>query len=318
MPKSGQGISKEKGVLMQSKQLLLLVLLLSVTKLANANSMGIKVIYGDDNRVDVFESRNALYLDLAQSTAAMIKNDKLKELNDYEYSIEAQTLVERGMCESERFAQQPTAASCSGFLVTENTLVTAGHCIQDEFDCSQSSWVFNYKVEHSEQSEVNVEKSDVYKCVKIIEQKLGGEGQNDHAYIQLDRKVEGRKPLQYRKTGKPSVGDELVVIGHPTGLPTKIADGASVRSVNDVFLVANLDTYGGNSGSAVFNATSGVVEGILVRGDTDYVSDPVNNCRVSNQVPNNGGRGEDVTLITTIEALPKEVIPPKVKPRRKP
>ncbi len=74
----------------------------------------------------------------------------------------------------------------------------------------------------------------------------------------------------------------LVVIGRPSGLPTKVADGAQVRSVNDVFLVANLDTYGGNSGSAVFNAVTGVVEGILVRGDTDYVYNAQLGCRVSN------------------------------------
>jgi hypothetical protein len=43
------------------------------------------------------------------------------------------------------------------------------------------------------------------------------------------------------------------------------------------------------------------VEGILVRGDTDYVSSP-EGCRVSNRVPDNGGRGEDVTLIGNIKA----------------
>ena len=66
----------------------------------------------------------------------------------------------------------------------------------------------------------------------------------------------------------------------------------------DGYFVANLDTYGGNSGSAVFNATSGKVEGILVRGENDYVWR--GSCRVSNKCPADGCRGEDVTKVSAL------------------
>ena len=59
------------------------------------------------------------------------------------------------------------------------------------------------------------------------------------------------------------------------------------------FFVANLDTYGGNSGSPVFEEDSDIVEGILVRGDTDFVSNGT--CIVSNVCPTTGCGGEDVT-----------------------
>lgn len=49
----------------------------------------------------------------------------------------------------------------------------------------------------------------------------------------------------------------------PAGLPQKIAGGAKVRSIQTGFFVANLETDGGNSGSAVFNLSNGVIEGIL-------------------------------------------------------
>ena len=62
--------------------------------------------------------------------------------------------------------------------------------------------------------------------------------------------------------------------------------------------MANLDTYGGNSGSAVFNAKTGLVEGILVRGEQDYVQK--GDCRVSNVCPADGCRGEDVTKILSV------------------
>jgi hypothetical protein len=65
--------------------------------------------------------------------------------------------------------------------------------------------------------------------------------------------------------------------------------------------VANTDTYGGNSGSPIFNSTTHVVEGILVRGETDFVWN--GNCRVSNVCTANGCRGEDCTRTTEFENL---------------
>ena len=62
-------------------------------------------------------------------------------------------------------------------------------------------------------------------------------------------------------------------MGHPSGLPLKYADGARVFETENDYFSTNLDTFGGNSGSPVFNADTLEVEGILVRGDTDYVMD---------------------------------------------
>ena len=94
--------------------------------------------------------------------------------------------------------------------------------------------------------------------------------------IELDRPVTNHAPLKMRLAGEPRVNDDLTVIGHPSGLPTKIAGGAKLRSLHNGFIRASLDTYGGNSGSAVFNSSTFEVEGILVRGETDFVvkSDP--------------------------------------------
>jgi V8-like Glu-specific endopeptidase len=299
---------------MQNFKTILLTTTLLVSSVAMAGPASIKVIYGEDGREDVFASTNGLHIKLAKSTAAMIPSYKVEEHNAYEVKLAGSTLEQRGMCASEKFSQQPTTANCSGFLVDKDKIVTAGHCIRNESDCSSNSWVFDFKVDHEFQSEVIVSKESVYKCKKIISQSLDSETQNDYALIQLDKPVTDRDPLAFRTKGKPSVGDELVVIGHPTGLPTKITSGAKIRSVNDVFFVANLDTYGGNSGSAVFNASTGVIEGILVRGAQDYVYDSAQGCRVSNVLGNDEGRGEDVTLITNIKEL-MDIKPPTVDPK---
>jgi V8-like Glu-specific endopeptidase len=84
-----------------------------------------------------------------------------------------------------------------------------------------------------------------------------------------------------RTSGTPNQGDRLTVVGYPMGLPAKIAAGAVVREIRSAYLVANLDTYGGNSGSAVFSTDaleSGTlrVEGVLV-GRRFRAASPVQN-----------------------------------------
>jgi S1-C subfamily serine protease len=266
--------------------------LLSALVLSLGAQASTKVIYGEDNRVDVYASTNAMYVELAASTAAMISTSSLSQRSDGTMSVSGGSLTSRGMCASERFANQKSAANCSGFLVGEDTLVTAGHCIDSQSACNSYSWVFGFKMENADQL-AQVDASNVYRCKSIVKTVLDRSTSNDFAVIKLDRKVTDRRILEFRNSGTASVGDNLVVIGHPTGLPTKIADGSKVRSLKGTYFVANLDTYGGNSGSAVFNADTGLIEGILVRGETDYIYR--GSCRVSNVIGDNEGRGEDVT-----------------------
>lgn len=263
-----------------------------------------KVIYGVDNRVDVFQSKSPLYKKLASSTAAMISNSNLVEQNDM-ISVQGETLeTGDGVCSDELFANQIAAANCSGFLVSDQYLVTAGHCIQTVDDCEHYSWVFGFANATEEQKSFTISKNEIYKCVELKEHALDNSTDNDFSLIKLDRPVANHLPLKFRTKGKLSDRAKLVVIGHPSGLPTKIADGAFVRkNSNDYFFVTNLDTFGGNSGSAVFDTKTGVVEGILVRGEKDYDRDPIKYCLRPRVCKMNECRGEDVTRITNIEFL---------------
>ena len=63
------------------------------------------------------------------------------------------------------------------------------------------------------------------------------------------------------------------MLGHPSGLPMKYTGGAKAFEIEDNYFTTNLDSFGGNSGSPVFNAKTLEVEGILVRGDVDYTPD---------------------------------------------
>ncbi|MDD1422885.1 proprotein convertase P-domain-containing protein, partial [Dolichospermum sp. ST_sed1] len=74
-------------------------------------------------------------------------------------------------------------------------------------------------------------------------------------------------------------------------LPTKIANDAQVINNEELFYFeTNTDSYSGNSGSAVFNATTGEVEGLLVRGVDDFYSPEGRECKISIKLPHTKGR----------------------------
>jgi V8-like Glu-specific endopeptidase len=269
-----------------------------------------KVIYGTDDRMDVFESSDSLMRELSRSTAAQILKRYIVQTVDQNnknlYSIKSKTLQLDGMCASERFANQHTAADCSGFLISPDLLVTAGHCVSTMNDCEDHSWVFDYANVTEEKTAFEFKEDQVYRCTQIVAREKNSETMNDYAVVKLDRPVLDRTPLRFRTSGKTADDAVFTVIGHPSGLPVKITSGADMRDNSDpIFFSTNADTYGGNSGSAVVDSRTGLVEGILVRGDTDYKRSENGTCLVSVHRDQNGGRGEDVTRITNIKILPK-------------
>lgn len=279
----------------------LLATLLIFSALAFAeSSIRPDVVYGEDDRLDLHEVEDPVLLDLAQSTVGLVRSQDLSKIGST-YRINIKSYADSyQLCSSEPFREQSTAAFCSGFLVSPTTVVTAGHCIRTQSSCDTTHFVFDFAIFEKGQSTPQVtDEANVFKCQKLIHSIAQSDGA-DFAVVTLDRPVIHRTPLKLRQNGAVNTSTPLVVIGHPAGLPTKVAGGATVRSLNQGFFVANLDTYGGNSGSAVFNSDTGHVEGILVRGEMDYVYR--NGCRTSNVCADSGCRGEDVTYI-------REVIP---------
>lgn len=297
--------------------ILAMIATLSLSAIASVN--GTRVVYGEDNRKDLYESMNPLYKILANSTAGMVSNRALHRDADGSFSVPRQVSLEDGMnlCPSEKFSQQPLLANCSGFLVGDDILVSAGHCFKGraEGSCQTHSWVFGLKMESDDQINLDtISQDNVYRCKRVIKAVLNEN--EDFAVIQLDRKVVNRKPLKFRTQGKLSKDAGLVVIGHPTMMPLKVSDGGTVLANSNPYqFTTSLDTFQGNSGSAVFDSRTGMLEGILVSGKTDYIpsdtKDPescvvVNTCDMdgSNCMGKDRGSievpGENVTRITTL------------------
>ncbi|WPU63537.1 trypsin-like serine peptidase [Peredibacter starrii] len=257
-----------------------------------------KVIYGQDNRNEVYNYTNQSIVELSKSTVALVKKNEMSWDGTY-YRIPLKSYGSAlQLCSNEKFYEQPTAAFCSGFLIAPNKIVTAGHCITSKKDCDNTVFIFNYRL--VDKTNFYSGFKNIYTCKRVLGQQLQ-KGGVDFAVIELDEDVEGIAPLKLAQSmDNLSANDSVFTIGHPAGLPTKITDNAKVRSVNrnDGFFVTTLDTFGGNSGSPVFNAKTQEVEGILVRGDTDYVV--AGSCRRENRINESAGRGETAVAISHI------------------
>jgi V8-like Glu-specific endopeptidase len=304
----------------------LVIIMCVVSSLSYASEKRASISYGEDNRVDV-EDVEFLVGDLSHAIAGRLKNNFLRSLEDSDlkkYLITPKLSSHFGMnvCTDEKFADQITAPDCTGFLVSENLLVTAGHCMVDTSsrlnveihdkmnkECAQNSWLFDFKTTNGLVELNSITPERVYGCKRVVHAKL--DSVHDFAVIELDRKVINREPLKIRRSGKVSDKTELFVIGHPSGLPMKFTNNAVVMdNSKKAYFSSNLDTFGGNSGSPVFNAQTMQVEGILVRGRTDYVPSWFDeNCMRVNQCSQDGMfclsgedslKSEEVTRISEV------------------
>jgi len=274
-----------------------------------------RALYGHDDRKDVYLlSSDSKLKAAAEAVVGLFDFKLIVSLSDGKTSkIETRIYGSAyGLCDTELFYTQPCSAFCSGVLVAPNLIATAGHCIDTPEKktppIQDIRFVFGYRMRDAQTPELVINNEDIYSGT-LLKRTYTTNGQ-DWALVKLDRNVTRFTPMPIRRTSKIADMEEVYVIGHPCGLPAKFANGAMVRSNSDVnFFVANLDTYAGNSGSPVFNKRTHEVEGLLVRGQKDFVSkDPSdrNSCQVSVPCPNNGCRGEDCVRTRVFASLVPE------------
>jgi V8-like Glu-specific endopeptidase len=262
-----------------------------------------QVIYGSDDRHDLYDESDPGMRQVADATVGVMRHSDMKQQANGTFTLSTQVFSEHyALCADEPFRDQDTAPFCSGFLISPDTVVSAGHCVTNEKDCGEVAFIFGYSLSTPSSTVKSIPASEVYNCAHVMHTQAPSKGA-DFSILKLDRPVTGHLPLKLRASGSPSAGDDVGVLGYPSGLPLKIAGGAKIRRVLDAdgYFVANLDTYGGNSGSAVVNMRTLEVEGVLVRGERDFVLRPEGKCMISNRCLADDCRGEDITLIKEVE-----------------
>lgn len=316
-----------------------LVLGLALTTSVFASSFGFTPIH---------ESADNQYKEMAKSTAAMVDitklipknrlNDVRQLLNTVKQSDEKflsyytplfksgsdylplyETLEANGLCRSEAWASEAGLSNCSGTLVSDRHIVTAGHCADVKKMCEKYAWIFDYQLDDQGQLPKSFSRKQVYSCKKIIKSvhsKIKIYGQfvrTDYAVIELDRPVQGRKPIELSKKKFIRPGTKVVNISYPIGTPGKISDVGTVSKYMYLpgYFWSDVMVFGGSSGSGMFNAETGELIGVVSQGINNLEDNKDKTCkrmidvRVTDPVKNGGQVSASAQMRKVLRTLKK-------------
>ena len=236
------------------------------------------VIYGTDDRIEESEA-SAEWKNFGQADVMLVDRSSLT-LSGNEYTFNIAAYGQSGWCSTAlMFQDQATLGWCSGTLIGDKYVSTAGHCINVN-SCSGVSFIFG--ATNTQVATGRFPSDHVYHCSEVVAQVNSNSGAGrslDMAVVKLDQVVPNTvaTPVPVRLMTRANLGERLLMVGHPYGLPKKYADGAIVNYVNALDgeyydFHAPLDAFGGNSGSGVWSLDANEMVGILIEGATDYVT----------------------------------------------
>jgi V8-like Glu-specific endopeptidase len=223
----------------------------------------------EDNRMDVCMLPEGEVKNNARSVVAICLQEGIIETDNRTSLLRVEPYkTQFNLCLNEPFRNQPIAMGRlgTGFLVKQNVIATAAHCVS-EASLPRLRFVFGYKMEDSSTAATQVPNRNIYRGTEIIKRVYYPHpDMSDWALVELDREVVGRSPLTLSEKAL-SPEQEIYVLGHPLGLPMKYGPGGIVKEIKDTYFSAALDVYSGNSGSPVFDSKTHNVVGIMAKGD---------------------------------------------------
>jgi S1-C subfamily serine protease len=207
-------------------------------------------------------------LDNGRSVALVIRRDQMAPVTDSVYKIVTEITLKQkfNLCPGQAFGEQPVAGEGTAFVVGEYNVMTAGHVLSAQVD--QYAIIFGFEMRNKAGDyETLIPTSQIYYPKKVISRNQ----ELDIMVLQLDRPLD-RPALKFSNKTVLTPQIEIYMIGHPSGLPQKIALNASITAETEAYhFFTTLDAFQGNSGSPVFDFLTNEVIGILVSGETDYV-----------------------------------------------
>jgi Trypsin-like peptidase domain len=230
-----------------------------------------------------------------RSVGLVVQKSQIHRITDtlYQLDVSGRLGDQFRLCPGELFVDQPVAGEGTTFVIGAKTLVTASHVFSQAID--NYAIVFGYELISKKGAyEVFIPVSNVYFPTKMV---LDA-SEEDIAVYEVDRPLHvAPLPLSNRQIA-PDKG-VVYMIGHPLGLPKKVALNASVgENSNASYFYTSLDAFQGNSGSPVFLFGTNEVIGILVSGQKDYEWNGQCN-RSTNCVPPHC-RGEKVVRVQAV------------------
>ncbi len=259
------------------------------------------IVYGSDDRVEVVDYDSPrLAAMMRRRVGALIPDYSVLPDGDG-YRIIGPTLAETGICPDEPHAQQLAVSGCTALRLSEDRIVTAGHCFTSGW-LTDVFFVTGYWL-GADYPKIRAE--DVHEVDEVlihVDGELEVNPSADYAVARLTRPiVDDGVEIELAKD-LPSQGESVIVAGTSEGLPLKVDDGASViRRLGTRAFELTSDTFVGGSGSPVFDR-EGALRGMVVGGGADYELDEAGNCLRPRVVEGTPDTAEIAVAASVLEA----------------
>ncbi len=168
---------------------------------------------------------------------------------------------------------------CTGTLLSHNLFLSAGHCFDSNppmpwrvprIDGTNTPISpdeirtvmhvnFDYQVDENGNQRPEVE----FEIDELVEYRLGG---LDIAIVRLAGHPGSLFGMGQAAPADATVGDMMAIIGHPAGVPKRVEAGPVTQFQGDRIRYNDIDTLGGNSGSAIWHERSGKIVGVHTNG----------------------------------------------------
>ena len=156
------------------------------------------------------------------------------------------------------FWKGASSFTCTGFLVSENLLITNEHCVNTGQICKRAHAVFGRELDKNGR----LQRGKSFRCLELLEVSF----EADAALLRLDRMPGNQFGILSLSDDGPSRNDKALVIGHPAGQPKQVSQKGCAVGRSSVWgrrpafdFEHSCDTLGGNSGSPVLSENLAVV-----------------------------------------------------------
>lgn len=169
----------------------------------------------------------------------------------------------------------------TGTMISNDLFITAGHL----FDQTDGGWTrprdnttgatispaeiarnmhlnFNYQAD----SAGNLRAAVSFPVTALLEYRLGG---LDYAICRIGGNPGATFGINGVSATDAAVGDMLCIMGHPAGVPKRVEAGPLTKFDGNTLKYNDIDTLGGNSGSGILQASTGLLVGVHTNGGCD-------------------------------------------------
>lgn len=182
------------------------------------------------------------------------------------------------LCSSVKFYQQKTAPFCTAFAVSDDIIITAGHCVSDS-NLDEIVFVFDLKLDNKDDDFSIISEEQIFYPKVILDRVYDSIKKLDYTIIEVEKTIPKNRILDYSLNFNYTIGTRNYIIGHPSGLPIKFApDGYITQRPSLNHFQTNLNAFSGNSGSPIFDEKSNKVIGIFIAGENKFTYHKDDDC----------------------------------------